>query len=190
MSAIQRISDRMAEADIVAFDSDDRPILIVAADIKVPESWLLGAYLEVLGSIRRDIPFVILANAEEMTIYRKDRTRSIDPIATIPTKETLRFYNPDFGKEREFKSFLVAMIDAWLRDFIYHWKSPEPPQSEVMTAVGLAARLENGSSRTEVRLACLPLRGDKLPPELRHWAEPRDGGDPLKPVSVPSADHS
>ena len=74
MSAIQRISDRMALADVVAFDRDDRPVVIVAATegMIYPEIEL-ASYEEIFGSIRKYIPFAILAFAEEMTIYRKRR---------------------------------------------------------------------------------------------------------------------
>jgi hypothetical protein len=190
MPAIQRISDRHALVDLVALDRDDRPVLMVAAEEQKPYPELLDAYLEVLQAIRRDIPFVILANIEEMTIYRKDRTRSLQPIATIPTKETLRFYSPDFGETRVFKDYLVGMIDAWLRDFMMHWKSPTPPASEAMTALGLAGLLDGGRTKRRVRLACLPVRGDEFPDELRNGAEPWSAPHPPESARIPPTDHA
>jgi hypothetical protein len=184
MPAIQRISDRMALADLVAFDREKRPILIVATEEREAEPIILASYREVLKAIRRDIPFAILADAEQMTIYRKDRTRSLEPVATIPTRDILRFYAPDHAEGRVSKDFLAGMIDAWLRDFMRHWKSPAPPHSETMASLGLVSRLEHGQSKARVRLACLPIRGDELPPELRDGTESGNGRHPLEPVPV------
>jgi hypothetical protein len=190
MPAIQRISDRLALVDLVALDRDDRPVLIVGAEERKAEPIILASYREVLKSIRRDIPFAMLADAETMTIYRKDRTRSLEPVATIPTRDILSFYDPNFGQWPLFKDYIVGRIDAWLRDFMRHWKSPIPPASETMEALGLAGRLERGWLKREVRLACLPVRGDELPPELRDGAEPGIGRHPLGPVTVPPIDHA
>ena len=63
MSAIQRISDRMCLADVVAFDRDDKPVLVVAAEEQLIYPVVLYSYLEVLSAIRKDIPFAFLAFA-------------------------------------------------------------------------------------------------------------------------------
>ena len=127
MPAIQRISDRRALVDLVALDRDDRPVLIVGAEEKPANPIILAAYREVLKAIRRDIPFAMLANAQELTIYRKDRTRSLEVIATIPTRDILSFYDPNFRDGPMFKSYIVGRIDAWLRDLMRHWKSRRRP---------------------------------------------------------------
>jgi hypothetical protein len=190
MPAIQRISDRVCLADVVAFDRDDKPVVVVAADERPLYPQSIGFNLEVLQAIRKDIPFAILAYAEEMTIYRKHRTRSLEPVATIPTREIIRFYAPESVEGRLFSRFIAAMIDVWLRDFMWHWKSPTPPYSETMAALGLVERLENGWSKARVRLACLPVRGDQLPTELRDREESGNGRHPLEPAPVPPADHA
>jgi hypothetical protein len=179
MPAIQRISDRVCLADVVAFDRDDKPVVVVAADERPLYPQSIGFNLEVLQAIR-----------EEMTIYRKHRTRSLEPVATIPTREIIRFYAPESVEGRLFSRFIAAMIDVWLRDFMWHWKSPTPPYSETMAALGLVERLENGWSKARVRLACLPVRGDQLPPELRDRKEPGNGQHLLESAPVPPADHA
>ena len=190
MSAIQRISDRVALADVVAFDRHDEPVVVVAAAEQLIYPIVIHSYREVLSAIRKDFPFAILACADEMTIYRKRRTRPLEPLATIPTREIIRFYAPDFADRRPSKDFIAAKLRDWLEDFMRHWKSPNPPYSETMTSLGLAERLEGGRTKERVRLACLPVRGDQLPAELRDGAEPRSGDDPLEPVPVPPADHA
>ncbi len=190
MPAIQRISDRMCLADVVAFDRDDKPVVVVAAEEQLIYPVVLYSYLEVLSAIRKDIPFAILAFVDEMTIYRKHRTRPLEPLATIPTREVIRFYHPRHAEGRLSKDFIAGTIQLWLNDFIWHWKSATPPYSETMASLGLVERLENGRSKARVRLACLPVRGDQLPPELRDRPEPGNGRHPLEPAPVPPADHA
>jgi hypothetical protein len=190
MPAIQRISDRHALVDLIAFDRDDRPVLIVGAEEQVAGPIILASYREVLKSIRRDIAFAMLADAQEMTIYRKDRTRSLEPVATIPTREILSFYDPYFRDGPVFKDYIVGMIAAWLHDFEFRRGPQLPPAWEAMSALGLADRLKDGWLKRRVRLACLPVRGDELPDELRDGAEPGGRLHPLEPVAVPPADHA
>jgi hypothetical protein len=190
MSAIQRISDRVCLADIVAFDRDDKPVVVVAAEEQLIYPVVMYSYREVLSAIRTDIPFAILAFADEMTIYRKNRTRPLEPLATIPTREVIRFYYPHRADRRLSKDFIAGSIDVWLSDFMSHWKSPTPPYSETMASLGLASRLEGGLSKLGVRLACLPVRGDQLPPELRDRPEPGGGIHPLQTIPIPPADHA
>jgi hypothetical protein len=195
MSAIQRISDRVALADIVALDRDDQPVVVVAAANRMVYPQELPAYREVLSAIRKDIPFAILAFADEMTIYRKRRTRPLEPLVTLPSREVIRFYSsrfasPGFAEGPLFKDYIVTKLREWLEDFMMHWKSPTPPLSEMMTSLGLAGRLEGGRTKERVRLACLPVRGDQLPPELRDREEPWGGSDPLEPSTVPPTDHA
>ncbi len=189
MPAIQRISDRMALADVVAFDRDDKPILMASAEEQVAEPQILESYLEVLQSIRRNIPFAILANIETMTLYRKHRTRSLEPVATIPTQEVIGFYYPRWVGKRVSKVFIAGTIDAWLRDFMRHWTSPTPPCSETMASLGLVERLEKGWTKERVRLACLPVRRDELPDQLRNGTELGSRPHPVEPALIPPVDH-
>ena len=171
MSAVQRISDRHALLDLVALDREGKPVLMVGAEGQEADPIILASYLEVFGAIRRDIPFAVLASPKNLILYRKDPSRAFEAIAEIPTRKILEFYSSNFEDGLTFKEFLVGMIDAWLRDLMGHWKSPTPPASETMKALGLADRLEGGSLKRRVRLACLPVRRDQLPFELRDGEE-------------------
>ena len=185
MAAIRRISERHAIVDIVALDSCGSPVLVVSAEATDAGPIMLVAYREILGAIRRDIPFAILADAQQVAVYRKVGTESLDLIATIPTPEILGFYDPGYPRVGVSEDYIVGMIDAWLRDFIRHWKSETPPAWGTMADLGLPARLEHGSLRRRVRLACLPVRRDQLPIELRDeeefWNSVHPSGSPRRP---------
>ena len=188
MSAIQRISARLALADIVALDRHDRPVLIVGAEEDYPGPLVLASYREIVKAIKRDIPFAILADAENLSVFRKVQNHSLELLTMLPTRKILSFYDPNFVEGRAFKDYIVGMIDSWLRDFMSHWKSPTPPESEMMSAVGLASLLEHGRTKRRVRLACRPVRGDELPIELRDGPEPWNGFHPSGTTSVHPTD--
>jgi hypothetical protein len=185
MPAIQRISDRMTLADVVALDRDGKPVVVVAAEERPIYPVVIQSYLEVLSAIRRDIPFAILAFADEMTIYRKRRTRPLELLAKLPTREVIRFYSPQFADGPLSKWYIAAKLRDWLEDFMR--RSPDPPYWETIERLGLEQRLWGGWTKERVRLACLPVRGDQLPPELRDREELGSGSDPIEAPPVAPA---
>jgi hypothetical protein len=46
-----------------------------------------------------------------------------------------------------FESYLLTLVEAWLRDLSYHWKSENPPGSEELRSAGLLKRLEGGTTQ-------------------------------------------
>jgi len=45
-----------------------------------------------------------------------------------------------------FESYLLTLVEAWLRDLAYHWKSEDPPGSEELGKAGLIEKLEGGTN--------------------------------------------
>jgi len=64
----------------------------------------------------------------------------------------LRHYEAEFGTKRIFELYLTALVEAWLRDLAYHWKSEKPPASEQLAAIGLLQQLAGGTTQLEVAL--------------------------------------
>jgi hypothetical protein len=56
-------------------------------------------------------------------------------------------YDPEFPRERVFESYLLTLVEAWLRDLAYHWKSENPPGSEELGRAGLLEKLEGGTTQ-------------------------------------------
>jgi hypothetical protein len=46
-----------------------------------------------------------------------------------------------------FESYLLTLVEAWLRDLAYHWKSEDPPGSEELGRAGLLEKLEGGTTQ-------------------------------------------
>ncbi len=53
--------------------------------------------------------------------------------------------------------YLETLVEAWLRDLAYHWKSETPPESEKLAEIGLLQRLEGGTTHSLVN-----INGDTL----------------------------
>ena len=56
------------------------------------------------------------------------------------TSEILKLYAPEFagrdmprGSPQTFRNYFTTLVEAWLRDYAFHWKSKEPPGSEDLT---------------------------------------------------------
>lgn len=145
-------------ASVVAYDREDRPVLFIwTRDLKIgPET---GAHLlEMLRRTRRTIPFGMVADAEDILIYRRDAVDPGAPACALKTREILPHYSAQFSKrERIFSDYLAGLIGAWLRDLAYHWRSKSPPAERALAEIGLLDLLEDGTTRSEVALAAHPL---------------------------------
>ena len=46
----------------------------------------------------------------------------------------------------------MRLIEAWLRDLAYNWKSEIPPASEQIAAIGLLPLLAGGTTKSGVEI--------------------------------------
>lgn len=143
-------------ADVIAYDRDDRPVLVAAVKafemaledvpraidhIAYPGWWLPPRFLMLAdyGSIR------VIESAP-------DGSRSI--ILELPTAEVLGHYDEEVGemfqKQGIYHPYLRRLVEGWLRDLAYHWKSPTPPASADLEKTGLLALLDGGTTRSGV----------------------------------------
>lgn len=99
------------------------------------------------------VPFGLLADLDKIYLYDFSSENSLEPLATLATPEILAVYDPEYGAKRIFESYLAALIDAWIRDLAFHWKSPVPPGSDVLWRIGLMEKIRGGDTRREVPVA-------------------------------------
>ncbi len=143
-------------ADLVAYDAEDRPVLLVEVKGEAVASAArdqLGAYL---GAARPSIPFAMLATRERITVFEGGSELG-RPLLSMATADILSHYDPDFSAKPIYAFYLGILVEGWLRDLAYHWRSPNPPAEAEMASVGLLDRLRGGTTRSEV-----PLHGDPL----------------------------
>jgi len=147
---------RARRADIIAEDRDGRAVLIV--ELKgMNASGEIGT-LQTLEYLKEsDANFGMFADLDEMVIFRKDYENPDCPILQLNTADVLSFYDPGFGAKRISEEYFATLIEAWLRDYAFHWRSERPPAHEEMEAIGLAERLTGGMTRREAVHADHPL---------------------------------
>ena len=143
MNTILRRSGRTIEADVIAFDGENRPILLVEVKARANASEdRVFRYLSAF--LASEFPFGMFADFSQILIFCKDLDDPRTPIRSLKTRDILSRYEPEFGEKRIFHDYFETLIEAWLRDFAFHWKSENPPAFEEMEAIGLGQRLLGG----------------------------------------------
>lgn len=145
-------------ADIVALGSDGRIILLVEVKgtklkNRVEKQRVISQVKSYLQAADTNIPFLMLVDLENIEIFQGNGDNfSGEPITSLKTVEVLRHYDAEFGNKRIFELYLTTLVEAWLRDLAYHWKSEKPPASEQLAAIDLLQQLEGGTTKAEVAL--------------------------------------
>ena len=164
---------------LAAFDKQEHPVLAVevkamagASDIGLP--WFMSLASE-FCSIGYPIPYWMFVDLDEILISRREAGESSSLSVSIKTSEVLCVYEPDFERKRIFDDYLLALVERWLQDFAFDWRSNNPPAMTTLTEIGLAERLKGGITYREVSLADLsPLRGNQLRDEPFPGPSPGD----------------
>ena len=105
---------------------------------------------------RLPIRFGMVADRSAIRIVDFERDSGF--VCILDTADIRRESDPGFGTKRTFHHYLTTLVNAWLRDLVYHWKSQIPPGSESFQLIGLLPVLENGDTRREVPVRTHPLR--------------------------------
>jgi hypothetical protein len=139
--------------DIVAEDARGMPVLVAEAKASRLTPHMVEEYRDYLRAKSSSAPYGLLADLEKIYLFDFSSKDAVETLAILATPEILEVYDPEFGTKRIFESYLEALIDAWLRDLAFHWKSSLPPGSDVLWRTGLMARLRGGDTRREVPVA-------------------------------------
>lgn len=143
-------------ADIIAADRDGQPILLVELKARPAGEDAVLRFLSDLAAAPEPVSFGMLVDPERIQVYRRGET---SPVSEFDAIETLRHYSPGYGTElirdkhpRLLKIHLSTLVEGWLRDLAYHWKSGEAPRRDELGRIGLLPLLKNSSVDVEVRL--------------------------------------
>jgi hypothetical protein len=147
----------MLEVDIIADDRSGNPVLVVEVKNHPAGKDTVARLAEFLDRLGPSVPFAMLVDPDRIHLYRWDGER-VSPLASFDTAPVLRTYDPEYGQKRIFERYMITLVEAWLRDLAYGWKSPNPPAAEQLRPTGLPDRLAGGTTRSEVaiRAAALP----------------------------------
>ncbi len=154
------------EFDLVAFDEHDRPVLVaevkaMTGAIQVAIPWLNRLESD-LRSAGRPIPYWMFVDGITF-FYYGDGSQPARVTSFVGLETALSAYDPEIGRKRIFDDYLLALVEAWLRDVASDWRLADPPAMEQLGEIGLSERLKGGTIRRGVSLADLdPLRGNQL----------------------------
>ena len=141
MSTIQPPTVVEFYPSIIAKDKDDQPILIINV---IFSGMYASPDLEILKMEKyQNIPFLMFINSNVIRVFKSP---TFAEIARFETKKVLAYYDPDSIEGIIYQSTLMTLIQSWLRDTAYHWKSENPPYSEEMKKIGLYDLLFDGTT--------------------------------------------
>lgn len=152
------IDPRNVVADLVAKDKDERIVLVVESLGGATEQKALSDLTSYLTAAEREIPFAMLVDLEKMQIFKWDGEKLSNPICSLNSSAVLSHYEPEFSSKRIFDPYLRRLVEVWLDDCAYHWKSEKPPASEQLAAIGLLQLLDDGTTQAEVNAKGDPVR--------------------------------
>lgn len=154
-------------ADIVGLNKDKRVVLLVEvknADLEkrvIKEQGLsqLKFYLQQVQknhylSSNNDM-FAMLVSLNNIEVFRyifSGNETYLKLLISLKTSDILSYYDADFSNKRIFSLYMETLVEAWLRDLAYHWKSEFPPASKELADIGLLSQLEGGKTYSQVNI--------------------------------------
>ena len=141
--------------DLTAVDREGRPCLMVEVKTRrgIPEDLeQLRFYHKTAREANRVFPFAMLVDMERIQIFKWDGSDLMGPIQTLDTKLALGEYSDYYTKPMVIWSYLVTLVEVWLRDLGYHWKFPKPPFSDEIAEIGLLSQLEGADTFMEIEV--------------------------------------
>ncbi len=141
--AIARTADSGFDAAVV--DSENQVVALVEVKMHPVERWATILPRQ-LAKVADRVAFVMTIDPKRIQLYSTGEESLEEPIVQLDTGQVLQHYDPDFPGKRVFESYLLTLVEAWLRDLAYHWKSEKPPGSEELARAGLLEKLEGGTT--------------------------------------------
>ena len=151
--------ERKEVADLLVTSKNGRPVLVVK--VKMWKSRLYREeWLDQLDKLMRAFkaPFGALITPEE-GVFCQRHFYEIAQVLRVPMHECIKHYHPMGLEKVHIESFLVAILEEWLRDLTKSDKSA--PLKEELQKVGLLRRIKGGEVAVEVE-APVPVRPSVL----------------------------
>jgi hypothetical protein len=132
--------------DAVVVDKDNQTVALIEVKAYPVERWATILPRQLAGFAER-VDFVLTIDPNCIQLYRLGGESLGEPIVRLDTRQVLQRYDPEYPRERVFESYILTLVEAWLRDLAYHWKSEEPPGSEELGRAGLLEMLKGGTTQ-------------------------------------------
>jgi hypothetical protein len=132
--------------DAAIVDRENHVVALVEVKAYPVERWPTVLARQ-LAALAEGVSFVLTIDPNRIQLYRPGGESFGEPIVQFDTRQVLQHYDPEFPGKRVFESYLLTLVEAWLRDLAYHWKSENPPGSEELGKAGLLEKLEGGTTQ-------------------------------------------
>ena len=139
-----RTADHGFDAAVV--DRENHAVALVQVKAHPVERWATNLPGQ-LAKFAQRVAFVLTIDPNHIELYRPAGENLGEPLVHLDTQQVLQHYDPEFAGKRVFESYLLTLVEAWLRDLAYHWKSENPPGSEELGRTGLLEKLEGGTTQ-------------------------------------------
>lgn len=127
--------------DLIAKDKEENPILLADIRLHPLSDKLTENLIETWQQEAPEIEFQMLVTLEEIKLFKgKEKT----PICILNTGNILEKYDPEFKTSTIFNPYLTTLIEVWLSDLAFHWKSENPPGKMELQQIGLTQKLTEG----------------------------------------------
>ena len=133
--------------DVAVMDKENHAVALVQVKAHPVERWATMLPKQ-LAKFAEHVGFVLAIDPNSIYVYRPAGENFGEPIAQLDTQQVLQHYDPELPSKRVFESYLMTLVEAWLRDLAYHWKSDNPPGSEELERAGLLEKLEGGTTQS------------------------------------------
>ena len=132
--------------DTAVVDREDQTVALVEVKADPIERWRTILPRQ-LAKFAEDVTFVLRIDLNSIQLYRSGGEDLGEPIVRLDTPQVLQHYDTGFAGKRVFHSYLVTLVEVWLDDLAYHWKSEDPPGSEELGRAGLFEKIEGGTTQ-------------------------------------------
>jgi hypothetical protein len=131
-------------SDITAWDQNEQKLLVSKVRARDLEEDLPAKVEAILKSEYEQnqfiVPYAMTATRQNIDFYGWDG-KTLEPLYTFSTPEVLSVYEPEFTEKRILEFYLETLLESWLRDLAYHWKTENPPKYEELAKVGFVQKL-------------------------------------------------
>ena len=136
------------QIDILVTAPEGQPLMVVEVKRRAFDQATRDQVANYAEAVRAE--FVMMVDPQQLLVTPTVAGRpQWERAVTLPTSSVLRSYADTPNLERIEGFYFVSLIQAWLRDFSFSWKSKRPPGYDELQKIGLATRLQNSETHTQ-----------------------------------------
>ncbi|MEH1835793.1 MAG: hypothetical protein V7L29_28005 [Nostoc sp.] len=146
---VEKLSDKTIEvSDITGWNKNGQKLLVskirsrdIQEDIKSKVEEILQFEYEHNKVI---VPYAMTVTPENIIFFKWDG-KNLETLYTFPTHEVMSEYDSEFAKKRISEFYLEILVESWLRDLAYNWKTDNPPKLQELKRIDFVQKLADAA---------------------------------------------